>query len=170
MAFESNMPATSAGLHKWVKTMFTKLGWMLLAERSNRKSCIRSYMDDLRYIHSLLQQKVQATLDPDRKADLLILQGNVQYLEMRCKDIFSKLSSSSGRRTTRLSEAAAPLPLTSNDDTESSDAIINPDNDSPMSTSGLLRKKRSNNTSSLFVSNKENKKKNTYSYNSLFGV
>lgn len=107
-------PTTSAGLQKWVKTLFTTLGWMLLADRSQRRSSIKSYMDDLKYVKGLLYQKAQGTVDPDRKADLLILHSNVEYLEMRCRAIFKSSgtlpSLRSGKTSTRASTAVeAPV-------------------------------------------------------------
>lgn len=133
MVSDNTDPATSACLHKWVEAMFAKLGLMLLAERSQRKSSIRTYMDDIRYVGGLLQQKADGTIDPDRKADLLIMHNNILYLEERCKQIFATVSTT-GRRT-RSTEPKGQLQLDRN--THSSDAIIN----LPISTSGIFNKR-----------------------------
>ena len=141
MAFESGPPATSAGLQKWVKTLFMKLGWMLLAERSQRRSSIRSYMDDVRYVKGLLHQKAQGTIDPDRKADLLILHGNVQYLETRCQSIFGNVS---GRRTGSTKSAVPAMGAPdafNNTNTQSSDAILNSTPLPMAATSGLFKRR-----------------------------
>lgn len=83
--------ATFHGLHEWHKSMFEKLGWMVLAkdkmihskdasERKHMKSKIQCYINSVHRLCNALEEKIRIVEETDRKMDLVILLRNCQVL------------------------------------------------------------------------------------------
>jgi len=72
--------ATYHGLHEWHKAMFEELGWMILAKSHGMKDKITTYKNSLARLKWSLEQKLQHTMEEDRKQDLEILHHNLMIL------------------------------------------------------------------------------------------
>ena len=71
---------TYKGLQQWYKSVFEQLGWMILAKDRGMKDKVSVYVNSLYRIHMAIQQKIETTVDPDRKQDLLIMETNIKVL------------------------------------------------------------------------------------------
>ena len=82
---------TFEGLHDWHKSMFEKLGWMIMAKENNMQMKIASYLDSIIRLEKGLESKISYTKDSDRKDDLQILLENVKCLDS-CANRLMKIS------------------------------------------------------------------------------
>jgi len=71
---------TYKGLQQWYKSVFEQLGWMILAKDRGMKDKVSVYVNSLYRIHMAIQQKIETTVDPDRKQDLVIMETNIKVL------------------------------------------------------------------------------------------
>ena len=46
------------GLHEWYKSMFEKLGWMVLATRDGREHKIMQYKEGVQHLHEAIAEKI----------------------------------------------------------------------------------------------------------------
>jgi hypothetical protein len=72
--------ATYKGLQKWYKSVFEKLGWMVLAKDQGMTDTVSAYVNSVYRIHMALEQKIPKTEDPDKIEDLQIMLSNVKIL------------------------------------------------------------------------------------------
>ena len=74
-------PATYAGLKEWYKSMFEKLGWIILAKsKGYMEDKVDSYKKGLYRLQDKLECKMNEIQDPDKKTDLSIMNKNVSVL------------------------------------------------------------------------------------------
>jgi len=71
---------TYKGLQQWYKSVFEKLGWMILAKDRGMTDKITAYVNSLYRIHTAIQQKIQTTSDKDRLQDLSLMEKNIKVL------------------------------------------------------------------------------------------
>ena len=71
---------TFHGLNKWYKSMFEKLGWMVLAKERGMTDKVKAYVNSLYRIHMAIEQKMKKTDDKDKMEDLRIMKKNIQIL------------------------------------------------------------------------------------------
>ena len=71
---------TFDGIEMWYKSKFEKLGWMLLAKRDGYTDKVMSYKNSLLRLRDAIDKKIRKIHDTDKKADLLIIKNNVDFL------------------------------------------------------------------------------------------
>jgi hypothetical protein len=81
------------GLHEWYKSMFEKLGWMVLAERDGREHKIMQYKEGVQHLREAIAEKIGETVDIDKKNDLKILHYNVLCLIEHIAKYFGSMPS-----------------------------------------------------------------------------
>jgi predicted ATP-binding protein involved in virulence len=72
--------ATMSGIHHWYKSMFERLGWMILAKHHGIDDKIISYKNALERLKCTIEEKIKNTRDYDKKADLKIMHGELLVL------------------------------------------------------------------------------------------
>jgi hypothetical protein len=87
------------GLHEWYKSMFEKLGWMVLAERDGREHKIMQYKEGVQHLREAIAEKIEETTDLDKKNDLKILHYNVEFLIKHISKEFGLMPSIERKRT-----------------------------------------------------------------------
>jgi hypothetical protein len=78
---------TFHGLHKWVCSMYEKLGWMAKAMQYNNNLKVQAYIETLSHLESSLKRKHEKTRDADNRNDLMILLNQVLILQIYMKNI-----------------------------------------------------------------------------------
>ena len=73
-------PATMHGLTMWHKSMFEKLGWMVLAKEYEMEYKVTAYKETLRRLKEKLECKMDMVKEDDRKMDLKIMCDQVDCL------------------------------------------------------------------------------------------
>lgn len=81
MEVRMHCEATYMGLHNWTHAMFEKLGWMVLAKAYGQDFKVNAYKKSLNYLLKSIDGKIKKTHDPDKIADLQVLQKNVKVLQ-----------------------------------------------------------------------------------------
>lgn len=71
---------TMESLHDWYKTMFEKLGWMILAKHRKYTDKIAAYKNGIKRLKYELEQKIDQVENQDNKTDLKIMHHNVCLL------------------------------------------------------------------------------------------
>ena len=71
---------TFKGLNRWYKSVFEKLGWMVLAHERGMTDKVKVYVNSVYRIHMAIDQKMKKTEDKDRLEDLRVMKKNVQIL------------------------------------------------------------------------------------------
>ena len=81
---------TYDGLHYWSKSLFEKLGWMVLAHCHGHNEDTKCYIKNIKSLEKAIKEKIQLTHCEDKKNDLMILQRNVKLLLEHSEKDFSK--------------------------------------------------------------------------------
>ena len=76
---------TFHGLHKWVCSMYEKLGWMAKAMQHENSLKVQAYIESLAHLESSLKRKHEKTRDADNRNDLMILLNQVILLQVYMK-------------------------------------------------------------------------------------
>ncbi len=71
---------TMKGLNSWYKSVFEKLGWMILAKEHGMTDKVKVYVNSIYRIHMAIDQRIKKTSDSDRMEDLRIMKKNVEIL------------------------------------------------------------------------------------------
>lgn len=71
---------TMHGLHNWYKSMFEKLGWMILAKHKKYNSKIIGYKSSLKILKSELENKLEHVESHDDIIDLKIMHHDICVL------------------------------------------------------------------------------------------
>ncbi len=82
--------ATYFGLHQWNKSLFEKLGWMILAFKHKHYDITDSYIINIKNLHKAIDEKIRFTEDKDTKNDLMTMKRNVEILLEHCEKDFNK--------------------------------------------------------------------------------
>jgi hypothetical protein len=75
------MQHTYHSLHDWTKSMFEKLGKMVLATHDHNVDKVNSYLKGINFLIKSLDNKIKSTTEVDRINDLKILREQVLYLQ-----------------------------------------------------------------------------------------
>lgn len=77
--------STFQGIHVWMKNMFEKLGWILLAKRNGHTKYVEAYADALVRLSDVIANKLKwcegKEIAPDVVQDLKIIQIHVNHLK-----------------------------------------------------------------------------------------
>jgi len=76
---------TFHGLHKWVCSMYEKLGWMAKAMQHDNSLKVQAYIESLAHLESSIKRKHEKTRDADNRDDLMILLNQVLILQTYMK-------------------------------------------------------------------------------------
>lgn len=71
---------TMSSIHHWYKSMFEKLGWMILAKHHGITDKIFTYKNNLERLKCAIEEKIKNTRDHDKKEDLKIMHGELMVL------------------------------------------------------------------------------------------
>jgi len=89
-AKKCNCEHTFCGLQQWYKSVFEKLGWMILAKKNGWYDTIEAYRHSIRRLkHAIEHNMKHHTRDHDRKEDLQIMCNNVCELERHANHDFA---------------------------------------------------------------------------------
>jgi predicted ATP-binding protein involved in virulence len=72
--------ATFHGIHKWYKSMYEKLGWMILSKHKGMTDKVTSYKNGLERLKWSIEHKIKMTKDYDKKEDLKIMHADLMVL------------------------------------------------------------------------------------------
>jgi wobble nucleotide-excising tRNase len=75
------MQQTYHSLHDWTKSLFEKLGKMVLAIHDQNIDKVHSYLKNINFLIKALDNKIKITTEIDRINDLKILREQVIYLQ-----------------------------------------------------------------------------------------
>ena len=91
---------TYHGLHFWYKSVFEKLGWMVLAQEAKEKNHIKCYIENIEVLLKHINAKI-AYLEKmskkggdhimDKMNDMMILRNNVMILHKHSKCLLKSL-------------------------------------------------------------------------------
>ena len=81
---------TFCGLNQWNKSLFEKLGWMVLAYNHGHYDVTDSYIVNIKNLHKAILEKMKDVEDKDKKKDLIIMERNVKILLKHCDKDFNK--------------------------------------------------------------------------------
>ncbi len=81
---------TFHGLNCWSKSLFEKLGYMVLAHHHGHNEDTKCYIKNIKSLEKAIKEKIPTTICEDKKNDLMILQRNVQILLYHAEKDFSK--------------------------------------------------------------------------------
>lgn len=79
---------TMAGMYPWYKSTFERFGWMVLADHYGVTDNVTSYKKSLDRLCDTICEKLKTVQDEDHKADLIIMQKNVDILIRHAKKNF----------------------------------------------------------------------------------
>jgi len=71
---------TFYNIEVWYKAKFEHLGWMLLAKRDGYTDKVMTYKNGVLRLRDAIDKKIRKIHDKDRKADLIIMKKNVEFL------------------------------------------------------------------------------------------
>jgi hypothetical protein len=74
------MEITYTGIHEWYKSLFEKLGWMVLSKEHNIDDKVELYKDSLYRLKDCMIKKHKQIKDVDKKEDLRIMLNNLEVL------------------------------------------------------------------------------------------
>jgi hypothetical protein len=72
--------ATYCSINNWYKSMYEKLGWMILAKNHGMIDKVVSYKNTLERLRCTIEKKIKKTRDQDKKADLKIMHIDLMVL------------------------------------------------------------------------------------------
>jgi predicted ATP-binding protein involved in virulence len=72
--------STMHGIHHWYRSVFERLGWMILAKHRGISDKIQSYKKTIERLKCTIEEKIKNTRDHDKKSDLKIMHGEVIVL------------------------------------------------------------------------------------------
>ena len=75
------MSSTYQGLHKWFRSVYERLGWMVLAQHKGYNDKIICYKNEIKRLEMSLKDKISKIKDEDKKEDLKIILKNVKILK-----------------------------------------------------------------------------------------
>ena len=75
------MQHTFCALEHWTKSMFEKLGWMILATQEQNIDKVTVYLKSINHLLESIESKIKITEEKDRVTDLQILRQEVIYLQ-----------------------------------------------------------------------------------------
>ena len=75
------MQHTFCSLEHWTKSMFEKLGWMILATQEQNIDKVTLYLKSINKLLESIESKIIITEQRDRLNDLQILKQQVIYLQ-----------------------------------------------------------------------------------------
>ena len=81
-------PVTFVGLHLWYKSMYEKLGWMVLAKSKGMNDKVEEYKIGLVRLQSSIDCKLKMMFDKDKRDDLEIMRDHVRVLITHVKQDF----------------------------------------------------------------------------------
>lgn len=80
--------ATYYSINHWYKSMYEKLGWMILAKNYGMIDKVVAYKNSLERLRCAIEKKMKKTRDQDKKADLKIMHTDLMVLiEHAMKDL-----------------------------------------------------------------------------------
>jgi hypothetical protein len=83
------MSSTYQGLHKWFRSVYERLGWMVLAQHKGYNDKIICYKNEIKRLEMSLKDKISKIKDEDKKEDLKILLGYIKVLKEHVKKDFN---------------------------------------------------------------------------------
>ena len=72
--------STMHGIHHWYRSVFERLGWMILAKHRGIDDKIQSYKNTIERLKCTIEEKIKNTRDHDKKADLKIMHTDLIVL------------------------------------------------------------------------------------------
>jgi DnaJ-domain-containing protein 1 len=78
---EKDPLATFFGMETWLKKLYEKLGWMVLAKNRNYKSKISAYKAEIERYKRAIKNAFREYQDPDRVRDLKMMEEKIHILE-----------------------------------------------------------------------------------------
>jgi len=81
---------TYHGLHCWSKSLFEKLGWMVLAHSHGHNDETNCYIKNIKNLEKAIKEKIEMIECEDKRNDLMILQRNVKLLLEHSEKDFCK--------------------------------------------------------------------------------
>lgn len=75
------MQHTFCALEHWFKSIFEKLGWMILATHDQNIEKVNVYLKSINYLLESIDKKIKITEEKDRINDLKILKQQTIYLQ-----------------------------------------------------------------------------------------
>lgn len=78
------------GLFYWSKSLFEKLGWMVLAHNSGHIDITKCYIKNIKNLEKAILEKIPKIKCEDKKDDLKILCKNVKVLLIHAEKDFEK--------------------------------------------------------------------------------
>ena len=72
--------ATFFGLYHWARSMYQRLGYMVLAYQSGYYDSVESYLRTLLHLMQKIEERLTITQDYDRRRDLVALHDQVYTL------------------------------------------------------------------------------------------
>jgi predicted ATP-binding protein involved in virulence len=72
--------STMHGIHHWYRSVFERLGWMILAKYRGISDKIQSYKNTIERLKCTIEEKIKNTRDHDKKSDLKIMHDEVIVL------------------------------------------------------------------------------------------
>ena len=81
---------TYNGLHHWSKSLFEKLGYMVLAHCHKHDEDTKCYIKNIKSLEKAIKEKIETIHCEDKKNDLIILQRNVKLLLEHSEKDFGK--------------------------------------------------------------------------------
>lgn len=75
------MQCTFCALEHWFKSIFEKLGWMILATHDQDIEKVNIYLKSINQLIESIDKKIKITEDKDRINDLKILKQQTLYLQ-----------------------------------------------------------------------------------------
>lgn len=75
------MQYTFCALEHWFKSMFEKLGWMILATHDQNIEKVNVYLKSVNHLIESIDEKIKITEEKDRINDLKILKQQTLHLQ-----------------------------------------------------------------------------------------
>jgi len=72
----------------WFKSLYEKLGWMVLAKDYHMNEKVKEYKYSIRRIKMVIKNKIKEVHDPDKKDDLKIMYDKICILEKHARKDF----------------------------------------------------------------------------------
>ena len=81
---------TYNGLHCWSKSLFEKLGYMVMAHYHGHNEDTKCYIKNIKSLEKAILEKHKNTVCEDKKNDLMVLHRNVMILLHHAEKDFGK--------------------------------------------------------------------------------